>query len=192
MRIALNSCFHSYIHANIEFYAELSIYASTVIYIRKLNSQLSTSNMLYSQKSRNRTGFPNRISEHQSNHPFVLLEWNGLSTWNESMKTKKRKLWQQNPTWGLYISFLQSRHSSMEGIARPKFRQNLSGDSDWIDFMIFGICLLQELLHRLLCSYWCVILLLHTEFTTHSRRISYYRHLTWHTTVELAMSYSPI
>lgn len=46
-----------------------------------------------------------------------------------------------------YISFLQSRHSSMEGIARHKYRQNLSGDSDWIDFMMFGIQLLQELLH---------------------------------------------
>ena len=36
-------------------YAELSIHPSTVIYTRKLNSQLSTSNMLYCQKSRNRT-----------------------------------------------------------------------------------------------------------------------------------------
>ena len=51
-----------------------------------------------------------------------------------------------------------SHHSSMEGIARPKYRQNLSGDSDWIDFMMFGIQLLQELLHWLLYSYWCVIL----------------------------------
>ena len=73
--------------------------------------------------------------------------------------------------------------SHQRHVARHKYRQNLSGDSDWIDFMMFGIQLLHELLHRLLYSYWCVILLLHTEFSTHSRRISYYRHLTWHNTL---------
>ena len=58
-----------------------------------------------------------------------------------------------------------SHHSSMEGIARPKYRQNLSGDSDWIDYMMYSIRLLQDLLHWLYYSYWCVILLRsHTEF----------------------------
>ena len=52
-----------------------------------------------------------------------------------------------------------SHHSSMEGIARPKYRQNLSGDSDWIDYMMYSIRLLQDLLHWLYYSYWCVILL---------------------------------
>jgi len=59
IRIALNSCFNSYIYTRMRMhkwiYAELSIHPSTVIYTRKLNSQLSTSNMLYCQKSRNRT-----------------------------------------------------------------------------------------------------------------------------------------
>ncbi len=92
---------------------------------------------------------------------------------------QNRKLWQQNPTWGLYISFLQSRHSSMEGIARQQFRQNLRGDSDWIDFMMFGIRLLQELLHRLLCFVLvCYSITIIHRILTYSRRISYYRHLT--------------
>lgn len=75
---------------------------------------------------------------------------------NESywMKTTDNRILYED-----YISFLQSRHSSMEGIARHSYRQNLRWDSDWIDFMMFGIWLLQELLHWLLYSYWCVILL---------------------------------
>ena len=77
-----------------------------------------------------------------------------------------------------YISFLQSRHSSMEGIARHKYRQNLSGDSDWIDFMMFGIQLLQELLHWLLYSYWCVILLRSHTDSLHWRGKDMKLHLT--------------
>jgi len=90
----------------------------------------------------------------------------------------------------MYITELSwSHHSSMEGIARPKYRQNLSGDSDWIDYMMYSIRLLQDLLHWLYYSYWCVILLRsHTDSI--DWRVKDMSHKTsTTTTVESSMSY---
>ena len=110
------------------------------------------------------------INESMRSYQFILPQLYTPENWIRS--------YQHQICYTVRKVAIALHHSSMEGIARHSYRQNLRWDSDWIDFMMFGIWILQELLHWLLYSYWCVILLRSHTDSLHWRGKDMKLHLT--------------